>query len=85
MPQDGVMPQVENKDRTEFGHLFKWNPENQEWETTTGCQVFVRAPGTINLFWLVRVPNSNREYQLVGENAEKRAFSIAEMYSRQAY
>ena len=83
MARDGVMPPVENRDRTEFGHLFKWNAQTREWETTTGRKVFVRAPDTLNLFWLVRVPSTGVNQPLTGEDAEERAFCIAEVYSRQ--
>lgn len=81
MAKDGVMPP--NHDRTEFGHKFKWNIANREWETTSGRKVFVRAPDTFNMFWYVRVPSTNTDQALSGVDAEKRAFCIAEGYSRQ--
>ncbi len=72
-----------SKDRIEFGHTFMWNAETREWETTTGRKVMVRAPDTLNAFWYVRVPSTGINQPLSGDGAEERAFSIAEIYSRQ--
>lgn len=73
---------VENRNRIEFGHQFNWNAEIQAWETTNVHKVLVRAPDALNPFWSVSVPRYNTDYRIQGENAEQRAFSIAEGYAR---
>ncbi len=78
------MTVVETRDRTEYGQLFKWNPESCEWETTTGRKIFVKFVGEFGTtWWFVRVPHAREEHQLVGDDAEQRAFCVAESYSRQ--
>lgn len=87
MSQVGVVSQPENRYRKEWGHVFKWNYETQEWETTTGRQVFIKVPNAEeedkDKIWLIRVPGTKINMPFIGEDAEQRAFCVAEGYSRQ--
>jgi hypothetical protein len=73
---------VEINDRTEAGHLFQGLPQAGCWSTTNGRKVLVFPPGT-SLSWWVVIPSTRQQHVLTGEDAGKRAFSIAEGYSRQ--
>jgi hypothetical protein len=84
MTQSGAKPQQERQDRSEFGHDFKWNAESGEWETTSGRKVYVRPSNPDNSYWVIRVPSTYTEHTFTGNDAEARAFCVAEGYSRQA-
>ena len=83
MTDDGVRPEIQVLERTEFGHNFKWNTETREWETTTGRKVLITPPNKFNTYWYVSVPSTGTCLPFCGDDAEKRAFCVAEGYSRQ--
>jgi hypothetical protein len=83
MAQGSLTPQSEYGDRVEFEHQFKWNAATREWETTTGRKVYVKPAESSSQYWMVRVPSTQLSVPLCGEDVERRAFCVAEVYSRQ--
>ncbi len=69
--------------RTEAGHVFEKNLSNIAWKTTSGKLVYVWPPYGEITFWRVEVLSTGTIETVEGEDAEKRAFSIAERFSRQ--
>lgn len=89
MATDGVMP-VEKPLREEFGHTYAWNWRLRFWynpQILSGqnpVQIFEPVPGdTLRTSWWVVSPNMVYFSEVTGENAEKRAFSIAAGYITQ--
>ncbi|HYF12789.1 MAG TPA: hypothetical protein VD928_00625 [Candidatus Paceibacterota bacterium] len=70
-------------DRFEFGQLFRWHPTPGFWRTTKGNLAFV-FPGSEETGepWMYFIPDFEEFHSLRGENAEERAFAIADAYSR---
>lgn len=83
MADDGVKPETQSLERIEFGHKFRWNAETNNWETTAGREVLVRPPSKLSAYWYVSVPSTGTQLPFCGADAEKRAFCVAESYSRQ--
>jgi hypothetical protein len=70
------------EDRTEFGHMFKFL--GKSWLSTSGQKVEVVPPEVLGEPWLVVLRDQgNSSMELVGHDAEERAFCVAEVFTRQ--
>jgi len=69
-------------DRTEFGHLFHWDEHERAWVSTSGNKVLVLPPDTPTQPWLLMVED-DEPIRFSGHDAEKRAFVVAEGFTRQ--
>jgi len=80
------MENFKKKDRTEFGHKWKWQKADSimrgHWKSGKGNLVRVFPPCGSVTSWLVTVCDEEN-YKLTGQNAEQRAFAIAEPFTRQ--
>lgn len=82
MAIDGVMPQT--KTREEFGHEYAWHKELEFWYPTrvgrgrNPVQIF--PPSNARTDWWLVVPRHNSFHRVIGEDAEKRCFSLAAGY-----
>lgn len=68
-------------DREEQGQTFRWRPYGNFWHSSVGGLVLVFPPRNPNKPW--RVLSSHGEYEVQGEDAEKRAFVVADSYAHQ--
>ncbi len=70
-------------DRTDYGHRFQWLGES--WFSTSGQKVEVIPPKTLDdRWWIVLHDQPTVEpMDFRGEDAEGRAFCVAEGYTRQ--
>lgn len=71
------------QDRVEYGQTFKWCPRSGFWRSTSGKREVHVVPPKRGRSWRVVVPSLQKSQDLTGENAEARAFSVAEGYTRQ--
>ncbi|GEM_PF-6806156 len=71
------------QERTEWGHRFIWNNEHAGWESTSGNKVVVLPPSASEKHWRLAVAHLEQTYDFSGEDAERRAFCVAEGYTRQ--
>ncbi len=81
------------KDREKEGHLFRYSPTaggilGPGWESTgKGNRVVVLPPSesraTGKEAWLVAVSHQEATYEIIGEEAEQRAFAVACTFIRQ--
>ncbi len=71
--------------RKEFGHQFVWLKRPGCWCSTSGQSVMVVPPSDVGSRepWLCIVPGQIRVEEFIGHQAEQRAFSVAEAYTRQ--
>jgi hypothetical protein len=75
----------QSKDRTEYNQYYVWSEDLQCWYTRhenlvggkRANNVLVFPPSASRSEWWVLAPASAQLYPLIGEDAEKRAFSIA--------
>lgn len=74
---------VTRHNRKEFNHYFVWDRLVGAWSTTKGNKVFVIPPLKPEDPWKVEVYATRKVHDLTGEDVEKRAFCIAEGFSRQ--
>lgn len=77
------------KDREEEGHFFHYSTTaggiyGPGWENTSkGNRVVVLPPFESRKAWLVAVPHLEDSSEIIGEDAEERAFSVADLFIRQ--
>lgn len=75
---------MEYADRKEHGHLFKWDTEEGCWETSAGKKVRVIPPAEGSTTWRVQVSSTGFKREVTKEEGgEKKAFLLADIYSKQ--
>jgi hypothetical protein len=74
------------KDKVKYGLTFKWNKEFQSWQNRRSKKrqiVRVAPPAFRGDSWTVFIPATVRSYNFAGKDVINRAFSTAEVFSRQ--
>ncbi len=77
------MEKPQYADRIEYGHKFIWLANGNHWKSTSGQDVRVYPPTEKNPDWMVKIPTQERAFPLRGDDVEKRAFCVAEGFTRQ--
>lgn len=77
---------MKKTDRMMYGHKFIYVAELDCWRSSSGKTVLVFPPSphkkAVNSWWVI-IPEHREERQIKGRGAEKRAFVVAEVYTRQ--
>lgn len=72
------------QERIEYGHTFRRDPLfPRSWTSTEGNLVIVTEPDEETSNWKVLVVATDTVLEMSGEDAEGRAFCVAELFTRQ--
>lgn len=72
------LPKMPTKigDRYEHGHHFKWHKRPGFWRSTSGRYIIIVPPTSEEHTWIV-IDHSDKEHEISGHDAERRAFAVA--------